>query len=110
MDSSLIILVRIVTVRISDLFPEISYLLYLIYHSPLLYNWLSPKFGARTVPRAIVKQLKIQIDISGQARVITNRMQKLRKKAKLVPTDEVTIWYEVTPADSDLARIAKEYR
>lgn len=45
----------------------------------------------------------------GQARVITNRMQKLRKKAQLIPTDEVTLWYQIQPENSDLARIARTY-
>lgn len=45
----------------------------------------------------------------GLARVITNRLQKLRKKAALVPTDDATVWYEIRPATGDLARIADAY-
>ncbi|KAJ8966624.1 hypothetical protein NQ314_003418 [Rhamnusium bicolor] len=42
----------------------------------------------------------------GMAREIINRVQKLRKKAHLVPTDEVSVFYK---CDGDLERIAKEY-
>lgn len=42
----------------------------------------------------------------GTAREIINRVQKLRKKAHLVPTDEIKIFYE---ANGDLLRVAKEY-
>ncbi|XP_063592929.1 isoleucine--tRNA ligase, cytoplasmic-like [Penaeus indicus] len=43
----------------------------------------------------------------GMAREVINRVQKLRKKANLVPTDEVTVWYEVK--DGDLARIITSF-
>lgn len=33
----------------------------------------------------------------GVAREVINRIQKLRKKGNLVPTDEITIYYQVTP-------------
>ena len=46
----------------------------------------------------------------GLAREIVNRVQKLRKKAKLVPTDEVTAWYDVEDKSSDIARIADSHR
>lgn len=42
----------------------------------------------------------------GVAREIINRVQKLRKKAHLVPTDQINVFYQ---ADGDLQRIAKEY-
>ncbi|XP_018567070.1 isoleucine--tRNA ligase, cytoplasmic [Anoplophora glabripennis] len=42
----------------------------------------------------------------GMAREIINRIQKLRKKAHLVPTDEVSVFYR---CNGDLERIAKEY-
>lgn len=42
----------------------------------------------------------------GIAREIINRVQKLRKKAHLVPTDQICVFYK---ADGDLDRIAKEY-
>lgn len=43
----------------------------------------------------------------GTAREIINRVQKLRKKAHLVPTDEIKVFYEAT---GDLERIANEYK
>ncbi|KAJ8957846.1 hypothetical protein NQ318_001842 [Aromia moschata] len=43
----------------------------------------------------------------GLAREIINRVQKLRKKAHLVPTDEVAVFYE---CDGELERIAREFR
>lgn len=42
----------------------------------------------------------------GTAREIINRIQKLRKKAHLVPTDEVTVFYK---AVGDLNRVATSY-
>jgi len=42
----------------------------------------------------------------GTAREIINRIQKLRKKVGLVPSDEVIIYCSATPADSDIARVA----
>lgn len=42
----------------------------------------------------------------GTAREIINRIQKLRKKAHLVPTDEVSVFYKF---DGDLERVAKDY-
>ncbi|CAG9820621.1 unnamed protein product [Phaedon cochleariae] len=42
----------------------------------------------------------------GLAREIINRVQKLRKKAHLVPTDEITVFYE---ADGDLNRVAQQF-
>lgn len=41
----------------------------------------------------------------GVAREVINRMQKLRKKAGLVPTDQVTVYFGVTPQSSDLYRV-----
>lgn len=43
----------------------------------------------------------------GLAREVINRVQKLRKKAKLVPIDEATVYYEISTSASDntLARI-----
>lgn len=43
----------------------------------------------------------------GTAREIINRIQKLRKKAHLVPTDEITVFYK---ADGDLKRVAEEHK
>ncbi|XP_070500777.1 isoleucine--tRNA ligase, cytoplasmic [Chironomus tepperi] len=45
----------------------------------------------------------------GIAREIINRVQKLKKKAKLIPTDQVIITYEVA-ANSDIHRIAKSHQ
>jgi isoleucyl-tRNA synthetase len=45
----------------------------------------------------------------GMAREVINRMQKLRKKAGLVPTDQVTVFYGITPAKSELERITDSY-
>lgn len=42
----------------------------------------------------------------GTAREIINRVQKLRKKAHLVPTDEIKVFYET---ENDLERVAMEY-
>lgn len=43
----------------------------------------------------------------GTAREIINRVQKLRKKAHLVPTDEIKVYYE---SEGDLGRVADAYR
>ncbi|KAF5300355.1 hypothetical protein FQR65_LT00975 [Abscondita terminalis] len=43
----------------------------------------------------------------GIAREIINRIQKLRKKAHLVPTDEITVFYE---ASDELLRIASTFK
>lgn len=43
----------------------------------------------------------------GTAREIINRVQKLRKKAHLVPTDEIKVFYET---ENDLDRIADEFK
>lgn len=44
----------------------------------------------------------------GTAREIINRVQKLRKKAHLVPTDLITVYYNVSPT-GELSRVAKEW-
>ncbi|CRL07911.1 CLUMA_CG020964, isoform A [Clunio marinus] len=46
----------------------------------------------------------------GTAREIINRIQKLKKKAKLIPTDPVIITYETSKADSDVTRVAMSHR
>ena len=46
----------------------------------------------------------------GTSREVTNRVQKLRKKANLVPSDEVTVYYELAPADHDLKRVIGLYQ
>lgn len=45
----------------------------------------------------------------GLAREVVNRVQRLRKKANLVPTDEVTLWYHVHETDTELVRIINTY-
>ncbi|XP_065205689.1 isoleucine--tRNA ligase, cytoplasmic [Planococcus citri] len=45
----------------------------------------------------------------GMAREIINRIQKLRKKAHLVPTDQIYVHYSILPEKSDLDRVATEY-
>ena len=42
----------------------------------------------------------------GTAREIINRIQKLRKKAHLVPTDQISVFYKAT---GDIDRVAKSY-
>ena len=46
----------------------------------------------------------------GLAREVVNRVQKLRKKAKLQPSDVVTVQYIVEPANHELTRIIAEHR
>jgi isoleucyl-tRNA synthetase len=46
----------------------------------------------------------------GIAREVVNRVQKLRKKAKLQPKDDVCVQYTLTPSDHDLGRIIKEHQ
>ncbi|KAJ8896030.1 hypothetical protein PR048_001371 [Dryococelus australis] len=45
----------------------------------------------------------------GIARELINRVQKLRKKAHLVPSDEVTAYYSISPSDGQLARVAASH-
>ncbi|KAK0075984.1 hypothetical protein PV325_006058 [Microctonus aethiopoides] len=46
----------------------------------------------------------------GIAREIINRVQKLRKKADLVPSDEADVYYEITDASSSLAKVIVAYK
>ncbi|CAG0912846.1 unnamed protein product [Notodromas monacha] len=63
-------------------------------------------------------QVLILVDITpdqgmqdeGTAREVINRIQKLRKKAKLVPTDPISVFYEVKPKGSELDRVVEEHR
>lgn len=41
----------------------------------------------------------------GMAREVVNLVQKLRKKGQFVPTDPITVYYKITPEDSDLATV-----
>jgi isoleucyl-tRNA synthetase len=43
----------------------------------------------------------------GISREVINRVQKLRKKAALVPSDEVTVWYD---AGNDLSRVIEQFK
>lgn len=45
----------------------------------------------------------------GIAREVINRIQKLRKKAKLVPLDEVTLYYSVTPPSDNLSKVILDH-
>lgn len=46
----------------------------------------------------------------GLSREIINRIQKLKKKAQLLPSDPVLVYYEVPDADSDISKVAKTHR
>lgn len=46
----------------------------------------------------------------GVAREIINRVQKLRKKAQLVPSDEAVVYYEIKDLSSNLATVAVSYK
>ena len=46
----------------------------------------------------------------GLAREVVNRVQRLRKKAKLQPSDEVTVQYIIEPSGHDLTRVIKEHQ
>ena len=45
----------------------------------------------------------------GIAREVVNRVQRLRKKAKLQPSDNVTVQYTLEPANHDLGRIITQH-
>lgn len=46
----------------------------------------------------------------GVAREIINRIQKLRKKAGLIPSDEIQVYYQITPKNCDLDRVASTHK
>ena len=46
----------------------------------------------------------------GVKREVQIRIQKLRKKAKLVPSDPVTVYYEVKPSTHDLVRVIEDHK
>lgn len=50
-----------------------------------------------------------EMQAEGVAREVINRVQKLRKKAHLVPSDSIVVHYNITPPDSDLAKITTKY-
>ncbi|KAM5148749.1 isoleucine--tRNA ligase, cytoplasmic isoform 2-T7 [Mantella aurantiaca] len=45
----------------------------------------------------------------GVAREVINRIQKLRKKGNLVPTDEITIYYQASPAGQYLQSVIEQH-
>lgn len=51
-----------------------------------------------------------EMQAEGLAREIINRIQKLRKKAHLVPTDEIAVYTSITPKDCDIDLVANKYR
>ncbi|KAL1117840.1 hypothetical protein AAG570_004155 [Ranatra chinensis] len=69
--------------------------------------------------KAVMQAIKILVLLSispdeemyaeGIAREVINRVQKLRKKAHLVPTDKVVVHYMVTPPESELASVSKQF-
>lgn len=46
----------------------------------------------------------------GVAREIINRIQKLKKKTQLIPTDPVVVYYEISDKNSDLSKVAKSHQ
>lgn len=48
--------------------------------------------------------------LEGLSREIINRVQKLKKKAQLLPTDPVVVYHEVADADSDIYKVAKSHQ
>lgn len=46
----------------------------------------------------------------GIAREVINRVQKLRKKAQLVPSDDAVVYYEIKDANSNLAKVVVSYK
>jgi len=46
----------------------------------------------------------------GIAREVINRVQKLRKKARLVPSDEAVVYYEIKDASSNLAKVIVSHK
>lgn len=46
----------------------------------------------------------------GMAREIINRIQKLKKKAQLIPTDTVIVTFTISKSESDVTRVAKSHQ
>lgn len=46
----------------------------------------------------------------GLAREVINRVQKLRKKAQLVPSDEAVVYYEIKDTSSTLAKVVDSHK
>lgn len=45
----------------------------------------------------------------GLAREIVNRVQKLRKKAMLTPSDDIIVYCDVSPLSHEVALVRQEY-
>lgn len=48
--------------------------------------------------------------LEGLSREIINRVQKLKKKAQLLPTDPVVVYHEVADVDSDISKVARSHQ
>lgn len=48
--------------------------------------------------------------LEGLSREIINRVQKLKKKAQLLPTDPVVVYHEIVDATSDISKVAKTHQ
>lgn len=51
-----------------------------------------------------------EMQAEGLAREIINRIQKLRKKAGLVPTDEISVYSKIIPDNCDVGIVAGKYQ
>ncbi|XP_050421061.1 isoleucine--tRNA ligase, cytoplasmic [Adelges cooleyi] len=84
----------------------------------ILYNFTGPEaeIMAKTYEAQIDNDILVLLNVTpdqsmldeGTAREIINRVQKLRKKAHLVPTDRINVYYNISP-EGELARVAKEF-
>ena len=59
----------------------------------------------------IIMDVKVypELKTEGSAREIINRIQKLRKKVGLVPTDDVIVQYELVKDEMDFENVVKEH-
>lgn len=51
-----------------------------------------------------------EMQSEGLAREVINRIQKLRKKAHLVPTDEIAVYASIVPKNCDVDIVANKYK
>lgn len=51
-----------------------------------------------------------ELVLEGLSREIINRVQKLKKKAQLLPTDPVVVYHEITDVASDISKVAKSHQ
>ncbi|OQV24386.1 Isoleucine--tRNA ligase, cytoplasmic [Hypsibius exemplaris] len=85
----------------------------------LIYTFASPASGdsAGEYEAASDNDVLVLLNVSqnqalldeGTAREVCNRVQRLRKKAGLVPTDDIKVFFEVTPADSELSVVVQKF-